>query len=514
MTQTVNIPITKDLYIQVEQVATMSSGKPVYRLGWDSMKTFFEGIRYEPHKGQKEFHKSLSRVRVLCTGARWGKSFSAGNECAANLIIPNQRWWIVGETYNDAEKEFRYVHDALYEHPDPKLRKYIRGQIISIARNAKQGQMWIKFRNGSSVECKSAERPSNLLGEELNGCIFAEGSQLKRFVYTKYILQRLASRIGQLLIPTTPAGYDDLLFPLWQLGQNPFERYPKKEYHDSYESWQFRSVDNPYYDKKEYALKELMVKSGQLTQAEFDEQWGGLFTSHSGRIYPLFDDRIHVIDPFEVPTTWPSYRTMDIGMDAPTVCLWAHIDPIQTLVITNEYYEEGADVEYHASRITEITDIRHPRYTTIDPSAAQRTAANKESVLLQYRLAGMTGLIPGRNAVQPGIQAVTERLRYTKTETGEVMTAPRLLIFRSCERLIKEFRGYVWSRKKDGERINRPIKRNDHGLDALRYLCMQKPYHDDPMQEENVNPDSFLGMERDRMKDASKLPELGIYSAS
>jgi phage terminase large subunit len=39
--------------------------------------------------------------------------------------------------------------------------------------------------------------------------------------------------------------------------------------------------------------------------------------------------------------------------------------------------------------------------------------------------------------------------------------------------LIKEFRGYCWEVDKTGKTTNKPIKKNDHAIDALRYHEME-----------------------------------------
>ena len=35
--------------------------------------------------------------------------------------------------------------------------------------------------------------------------------------------------------------------------------------------------------------------------------------------------------------------------------------------------------------------------------------------------------------------------------------------------IIRELRGYVWAKDKDENKLNEPIKINDHAMDALRY---------------------------------------------
>jgi hypothetical protein len=86
------------------EVAKTSSGKSIRRLSWKAKKKFFRMSGYDPCGGQKQFHKSLARTRVLCAGSRFGKSISAAYDVAPNLLLPDNRGWLVGETYTDAEK--------------------------------------------------------------------------------------------------------------------------------------------------------------------------------------------------------------------------------------------------------------------------------------------------------------------------------------------------------------------------------------------------------------------------
>ena len=46
----------------------------------------------------------------------------------------------------------------------------------------------------------------------------------------------------------------------------------------------------------------------------------------------------------------------------------------------------------------------------------------------------------------------------------------RLKISKNCPNLIREIQGYVWDDKKALLGIDAPIKKDDHLLDALRYM--------------------------------------------
>ena len=48
----------------------------------------------------------------------------------------------------------------------------------------------------------------------------------------------------------------------------------------------------------------------------------------------------------------------------------------------------------------------------------------------------------------------------------------KLKIHSSCNRLIEEIESYVWDVKQQERGEDKPLKRNDHAVDALRYVMI------------------------------------------
>ena len=72
---------------------------------------------------------------------------------------------------------------------------------------------------------------------------------------------------------------------------------------------------------------------------------------------------------------------------------------------------------------------------------------------------------PADNRLRGGIDVVRQRLLMREDGT------PGLLVDASCRNLLREFELYEWDEQStSGERV--PRKRDDHALDALRYLCV------------------------------------------
>jgi len=232
---------------------------------------FFKKIGYKPHEGQKKFHDSSARYRILAAGTRFGKSMAAGLDVCPRLLLPNNQGWIVGPTYRLGEKEFRYIWETMII----KLKL----PVVRANNNLNIGDMYIEFPWGSWVRVMSSEKPANLLGEELDWLILAEGSQIKEQVYTRYLRGRLVSRRGILIANTTPNEQDNLIYPMFKKGQDRRQT--------DYWSAQYGTSDNPYVDKAE-------VESAKrdLPDDEFREQYLGEFLVLGTK--SLFDkDKLH-----------------------------------------------------------------------------------------------------------------------------------------------------------------------------------------------------------------------------
>ena len=69
---------------------------------------------------------------------------------------------------------------------------------------------------------------------------------------------------------------------------------------------------------------------------------------------------------------------------------------------------------------------------------------------------------PKHIGVSATINMVKERLSL------DAEGKPSLFVFKKCKNLLLEFRRYRWAKTNSGK--DKPVKRDDHGLDALRYL--------------------------------------------
>jgi phage terminase large subunit len=95
-----------------------------------------------------------------------------------------------------------------------------------------------------------------------------------------------------------------------------------------------------------------------------------------------------------------------------------------------------------------------------------------------------------QNSVPAGINRVKERL-----ENG------KLLIMGNCHQLIDEFRKYRWATpgRTENDPKEKPVKQDDHLLDALRYVVMHRPYGPELVEQSDESQLERL-LKEDRME--------------
>jgi hypothetical protein len=223
-------------------------------------------------------------------------------------------------------------------------------------------------------------------------------------------------------------------------------------------------ADNPFLSKKE--VKEL---TNSLSEDQLESRRYGKFRSGTGLVYPEFDENLHVIDPFNIPSDWQDIISIDPGLNNPLSAHWYAVDFDSNVYVVAEHFEGGKDIEYHSKKIKEISkklnwksDSKGRLYALIDSAANQKTLAGVKSVtetFLDY------GILVNPNVNKNMFSGIERVKSYLKQDNGR----PNIFIFRNCVNLIRELKSYWW-----GEN-DTPKKYDDHALDELRYYLMSKP---------------------------------------
>ncbi|MFF0293163.1 PBSX family phage terminase large subunit [Kitasatospora sp. NPDC004614] len=217
-------------------------------------------------------------------------------------------------------------------------------------------------------------------------------------------------------------------------------------------SWHFALADNP-------SLSPSYVAS---LRAEYVGLWrrrmvDGAWVVAEGTIYDMWDEQQHVVD--DLPSMVRHWLAVDYGTTNPFAAVLLGLGDDNRLYACAEWrYDSRArrrqmtDAQYSAALRGWLDALGvEPEWTFVDPSAA--------SFLAQLWEDGHPGTARARNDVLDGIRS-----------TSTALDCGLLLVHRSCEGLLGELPGYSWDATAAAAGEDKPIKRDDHSVDALRYV--------------------------------------------
>ncbi len=171
----------------------------------------------------------------------------------------------------------------------------------------------------------------------------------------------------------------------------------------------------------------------------------------AGSIYPLAEKDI-LVEPFEIPVHYKRLYGMDVGWHN-TAAVWIAIDPdTNTKYVYAEYKKGQVEPTIHAAA---IKAKGHWIPGIIDSAASGSAQADGRKLMEMYEEAGLR-LENANKAVSAGIFTC-----YDGMARGEIK------IFSNLSGFLDEFREYKFG--KDGK----PLKVNDHLMDAFRYAIMK-----------------------------------------
>ena len=224
--------------------------------------------------------------------------------------------------------------------------------------------------------------------------------------------------------------------------------------------WHFALDDNPSLTPAYLAA----IKT-EFTGLWYRRYVLGEWAAAEGAIFDMWDPAEHVFDIYPVSIVmWPA-AGIDYGTTNPFAAVliglgtdnrlyvtseWRWDSAVQKRQLTDAQYSEHVRLWLQGARIprTRLSGVS-PDFVVVDPSAASFKA--------QLYQDGMPS-VDGDNSVVDGI-----RLLSTLLAQG------RLRVHSSCRGLIGEMPSYVWDERYKLLGEDRPLKLNDHGVDAVRY---------------------------------------------
>jgi phage terminase large subunit len=337
--------------------------------------------------------------------------------------------------------------------------------------------------NGSRIMFRHAEQLDKLKNINLGACMIEQAEEFDDDSQWFYLFGRMRRR---------DCGSPTLFIVANTNGPNWVKRLWKDNPAPGYELHEATTFDNRENLPKEYlgTLETLSTQKPSL----YDQFVMNTWNITSGKIFPMWDEKFHVIPDHEFPSTYERFGVIDTAVASGVFCALVFvITPEDQLIAIKEYYAKERLISEHCKGIKDLTlgeDISH---WIFDPSAFNKT---REKVGKLYSVANelhdhdIYGM-PAENAVDAGINRLGEYLKVDLSKTHpykNVQGSPQLFVTESCLNTRREVPSYreVPNRiTKRGDMKWVPYKRDDHSVDVLRYAVMSRPSFGDEL---NQNP--------------------------
>jgi len=190
----------------------------------------------------------------------------------------------------------------------------------------------------------------------------------------------------------------------------------------------------------------------------------GLWTVAEGVIYSSFNESM-IIKRFPKDVVIrKKWIGVDYGQSNATVFLLIGLGSDNKIYILDEYYHAGSESQIQKSPSTYAKDFKKwlikngvdgvpVNYDAIyvDPSA--------KGFMIQLYEEKIKNIIAADNDVDLGIKLLTS-----------IIDNNMLRVLSKCANTIKEFGAYSWDPKAQQRGEDKPLKQNDHTMDALRYV--------------------------------------------
>ena len=200
----------------------------------------------------------------------------------------------------------------------------------------------------------------------------------------------------------------------------------------------------------------------------------GKWEEFEGTVLCEFDEKKHICEPFVPPKHWTKYRGMDYGLNSPSTCLWAAVDPEGMVYFYDEWGGRNMPIGSQVQSVRMKTGMDTIDLTLLDGrSAGRREQTNSGLITIaeQYRLAGLP-VVPSATGKAADVEAGLLMMKG-------LLAADRMKIMRQglvgnrqlgCPNLIREMFGLVYAPIKEGANANDKYLGSDHYIDAARYI--------------------------------------------
>jgi hypothetical protein len=220
----------------------------------------------------------------------------------------------------------------------------------------------------------------------------------------------------------------------------------------------------------------------------------GQWAAYEGLVYPDFDETIHVYSHKQVVDYLNYLREQriepqwlegfDHGIAVPSCYILGFVDLRGNVLLLDGFYESGVSIEEMADRIKATRrkySVEPEERVWADPAVFRRTTGDKKtvgvSIAQMFQECGIQ-MQRGNNDIINGITKVQGYLICQSFHRNPMTLnhpAPYLYLADTLTWARDEFTEYYWKRDTQDDQTDRPIDKNDHAMDTIKYMMSRRP---------------------------------------
>lgn len=438
---------------------------------------------YKPHKKQMIFHKAEAHTRLYIGGNRSGKTTGGAAEAVYWLMkshpyrrLPLPEGPVRGR---GVAVDFNYGVDILML---PEIKRWLPPSALingSWEDSYDMSHRMLTLANKSFMEFRSYEQDlEKHAGTSRHFVWFDE--EPPKHIYDENMLRLLDTNGFNWLSMTPVEGVTWTYETLYLAGLEGKNK--------DIAVIEIDTNENPHLSK--VAIERVM---GALDPEERKARERGEYISVGGKIFKMFHEETHTIDPIIPSKEWEWYASLDHGYNNPTAILFHAVSPDNKIITFGEHYEREMIISDHAAATKKMIESygKEPDYFVGDPAINQRSGHTGTSVKQEYAESGVYWA-DANNDVSSGI---IRMISYLKNKDAK--DEPLWIITKNCTNLISEMKKLRWrtfSSKKANFQNNRQEqihKKDDHACDSARYFFSFMPDLT-PSEPEGNNPREII----------------------
>jgi PBSX family phage terminase large subunit len=398
------------------------------------------------HQNQKEIAQNTHRFRVVNCGRRFGKTVLAIEEMLGVAVAgKNRRVAYYAPTRDDARE---IVWAPLLNRVAPVLTYSNDSRLEVRIKTQDGGESQIVLYGWESVQERGKGR-----GLSNNFIVLDEVAFYRNFweSWDKVLSPTLIDTKGSALFISTPNGFNHF-----------YDLYNRQEKDPDFKSFHYTSYDNPTIPKEEIDRE----RRGKPEDV-FAQEYLADFRKKQGLVYKEFDRQRHVYHEKDINRV-ETILGVDFGYTNPTAVLTIVRDFDSHYWVSDEWYRTGKTTE----EIIEYAKTQSAQLVYPDPAEPDRV-----EMMSRFGL---------------NVREVSKDITKGIDSVRELFKQNRLHIHTSCVNLLAELETYAYPDKKDQHNEEeKPIKENDHALDALRYALYNNEPINDTFEDFNMYATSY-----------------------